>query len=112
MRAIGEDFADSIGQHCSRTHFNEDARSRLIQRLDLWKELDRAYQVFNQQTGHGSWSFGIRLRSSVGEDREASRTQLYRGEKLPQRLLRWHHQRRVEGASDGDLPGSFALGAE
>jgi hypothetical protein len=52
MRPIGEDLADSIGQHRSGPHFDKDARPSFVQRLHLRQELHRAYQVFDQQMGH------------------------------------------------------------
>jgi hypothetical protein len=47
MRPTGEGFADAIGQHSPRPHFNEDAGSSLIERLDLGQELYRAHKVFH-----------------------------------------------------------------
>jgi hypothetical protein len=47
MRPISEDFADSIGQHSSRPHFDKDPRSSLIERLHLRQELHRLHQVFD-----------------------------------------------------------------
>jgi hypothetical protein len=112
MRPIDEDFTDSISQHSTRSYFDKDARASLIECLHLRHELHRLHQVFDQQMGNGFRRLGIWRSCGIREDRDPRRAQLQGREKLRQWLLRRHHQRRVEGAGDGDLPGTLSLRAE
>jgi hypothetical protein len=68
VEPVGEDFADAIGQHGTRTNFNEDAGASLIECLYLGKELHRAHKVLEQLIGNGLWQFRVWRRRGVRED--------------------------------------------
>src|SRR5947209_10441291 len=104
-------MADKSTEHVLRSALHEDARTRCVHCFDLLGKPDRFCKVAGKEFSNCSWFIWIGSCRDVREHRALCRTELRLRELRREPLLCRSYNRRVERATDRELPAldSFSL---